>query len=72
MRKLNCVGLQCPMPGITTSKALKELQPGEVLEVTTDDKAGKSDVPRMATRLGFKVVSIEEKEGFFVYTIKKA
>ena len=72
MKKLDCVGLQCPMPGVNTSKALKELEPDEVLEVTTDHKAGSSDVPRMAKRLGFEVISSEEKEGIFVYHIKKA
>ena len=72
MKKLDCVGLQCPLPGVNTSKALKELGPDEVLEVTTDSKAGRSDVPRMAKRLGFKVLSVEEKDGLFVYTIKKA
>lgn len=72
MKKLDCVGLQCPMPGVNTSKALKELEPDEVLEVTTDHKAGSSDVPRMAKRLGFEVISSEEKEGIFVYRIKKA
>lgn len=66
------MGLQCPLPGVNTSKALKELGPDEVLEVTTDSKAGRSDVPRMAKRLGFKVLSVEEKDGLFVYTIKKA
>ena len=71
MKKLDCVGLQCPMPGIKTSRALKKLEPGEILEVTTDGNAGRSDVPRMAKRLGFTVLSTEEKEGLFVYTIKK-
>ena len=72
MKKLDCVGLQCPMPGIKTSKALKELESGEILEVTTDSNAGRSDVPRMAKRLGFSVLSTEEKDGLFIYTIRKA
>jgi tRNA 2-thiouridine synthesizing protein A len=72
MKKLDCVGLQCPMPGVNTSKALKNLEPGEILEVTTDHKAGRSDVPRMAKRLGFEVISSEEKDDLFVYRIKKA
>ena len=60
------------MPGIKTSKALKELESGEILEVTTDSNAGRSDVPRMAKRLGFSVLSTEEKDGLFIYTIRKA
>ena len=72
MKKLDCVGLQCPMPGVNTSKALKELGDNEILEVTTDAKAGRSDVPRMAKRLGFEVISSEEKDGLYVYRIKRA
>lgn len=71
MKKLDCVGLQCPMPGVNTSKALKDLGDNEILEVTTDDKAGRSDVPRMAKRLGFKVINSEEKNGLFIYKIKR-
>ncbi len=69
--KISCVGLQCPMPGINTSKALDQLKEGEVLEVTTDGMAGRSDVPRMAKRLGYTVVKSEEKDGVFVFYIKK-
>ena len=69
--KISCVGLQCPMPGFNTSKALDQLKEGEVLEVTTDGMAGRSDVPRMAKRLGYTVVKSEEKDGVFVFYIKK-
>ena len=59
------------MPGFNTSKALDQLKEGEVLEVTTDGMAGRSDVPRMAKRLGYTVVKSEEKDGVFVFYIKK-
>ena len=59
------------MPGINTRKALDLLEDGEVLEVTTDGLAGRSDVPRMAKRLGYTVVKSEEKDGLFVFYIKK-
>ncbi|MCX6011931.1 MAG: sulfurtransferase TusA family protein [Chloroflexi bacterium] len=36
--KLDCVGLYCPMPIVETSKKMKEVKSGEVLEVTADDK----------------------------------
>lgn len=71
MKKLDCVGLTCPYPGYNTRKALDQLAPGEVLEVTTDLKAGKSDVPAMAKRLGYEVVSAEDKGEVFVFRIRK-
>lgn len=69
--RISCVGLQCPMPGINTRKALDLLEEGEVLEVTTDGLAGRSDVPRMAKRLGYTVVKTEEQDGVYVFFIKK-
>ncbi len=71
MKRLDCVGLQCPLPGYNTRKALDGIQAGEILEVTTDGKAGRSDVPAMARRLGHKVLGVEELDGVFVYRIMK-
>jgi len=69
--RISCVGLQCPMPGINTRKALDKLESGEVVEIVTDGKAGRSDVPRMARRLGHEVLSVEEKDALFVFRIRK-
>ncbi len=69
--RLNCVGQQCPMPGINTRRALDELESGKVLEIVTDGMAGRSDVPRMAKRLGHDVLSVEERNGLFVFRIRK-
>ncbi len=67
--RLNCVGQQCPMPGINTRRALDELESGKVLEVVTDGKAGKSDVPRLVKRLGHEVLSVEERNGLIVFRV---
>lgn len=67
----SCVGLQCPMPGINTRKALDQIESGEVLEIVTDGKAGRSDVPRMAKRLGHEVLGVEEKDGLYYFRIRK-
>ncbi len=34
---IDCVGLACPMPIFKTSNKVKEMQPGQVLEVLSDD-----------------------------------
>ena len=33
---VDCVGLYCPMPIVYTAKKVKEMQPGQVLEVVAD------------------------------------
>ena len=43
--KLDTLGYFCPMPIIMTSKKIKELHTGQVLEVWSDDEGIKKDMP---------------------------
>ena len=45
---LDCVGLYCPMPIVKTASKVREMEPGQVLEVVADDKGIKSDMPAWA------------------------
>ena len=69
--KLDCVGLYCPMPIVETSKKMKELKAGEVLEVTADDKGIKKDMPAWCETTGNHCLSIEENNGEYKVLIKK-
>jgi TusA-related sulfurtransferase len=70
---LDCVGLYCPMPIVKTSQRIKELDGGEVLEVISDDKGIKSDMPAWASKTGHELLGIEEKDGeFHVFVRKKS
>ena len=70
---LDCVGLYCPMPIVKTSQRIKELDEGEVLEVISDDKGIKSDMPAWASKTGHELLGIEEKDGeFHVFVRKKS
>ena len=70
---LECVGLSCPMPIVQTSKKIKELKPGQVLEVTADDEGIKEDMPAWCNTTGNEFLGMEEKEGIIkVYVRKKA
>ena len=43
--KLDTLGYFCPMPIILTSKKIKEMVLGQVLEVVSDDEGIKKDMP---------------------------
>ena len=45
-------GLQCPMPVIKTSQAMKALASGQTLEVISTDKGALSDIPAWAKDMG--------------------
>jgi tRNA 2-thiouridine synthesizing protein A len=68
---LDCIGLYCPMPIYKTSQKMKELKPGEVLEVVADDKGIKKDMPAWCRTTGNECVEIEEKDGEIHVWVKK-
>ena len=45
---LDARGLLCPMPIVKTAKAMKELEPGDVLKVMATDRGSIADVPAWA------------------------
>lgn len=71
-KALDCVGLYCPMPIVKTAAMMKELEPGEVLEVTADDKGIIKDMPAWCQATGNEFLGAEEGGGEIkVYVRKK-
>jgi TusA-related sulfurtransferase len=68
---LDCMGLYCPMPIYKTAQKIKELKPGEVLEIIADDKGIKQDMPSWCRMTGNECLGIEEKDGEFHVFVKK-
>lgn len=68
---LDCVGLYCPMPIVSTAKKIKELSPGQVLEILADDKGIKRDMPAWCGATGNEFLGIEEEEGQYKVYVKK-
>lgn len=60
---LDCMGLYCPMPIYKTAQKIKDLKPGEVLEVIADDKGIKKDMPAWCRTTGNECLAVEEKDG---------
>jgi TusA-related sulfurtransferase len=59
--KLDTLGYFCPMPIIMTSKKIKELLAGQVLEVLSDDEGIKKDMPAWCQTTGHQMVGLEEE-----------
>ncbi len=74
--KLDTLGYFCPMPIILTSKKIKELTQGQVLEVVSDDEGIKKDMPAWCESTGHQMVGMEEENGadktIFKAYVKKA
>ena len=70
-QSMDCIGLYCPLPIIKTAERFKELKTGEVLEVVSDDKGIKQDMPAWCEATGHEYLGIEEEGGEIRVYVKK-
>ena len=70
-KKLDCSGLLCPMPVVKTTKAMKELQVGEVLEMLSTDPGSMPDMKAWANQTKHELLDAQEGDGKFTFIIKK-
>ena len=69
--RLDCSGMQCPGPIMEVFRSMKDLAPGELLEVTASDPGFARDVDAWCRRTGNTLVSNVERNGEFVATIRR-
>ncbi len=69
---LDCVGLACPMPIFKASNRIKELTPGQILEVQSDDDGIVKDMPAWCRLTGNGFLGITQENGeYHAYVRKK-
>lgn len=69
MKEIDCRGMACPQPVITTKKALEEMSQGEFILIV-DNPSARDNVERFAKTQG-ATVDIKEKGNDFYLHIKK-
>lgn len=57
---LDARSLLCPLPVLKARKALRALEPGQVLRLRADDPAAVVDVPHFCAETGHELVTVEE------------
>ncbi|MFD1205124.1 MULTISPECIES: sulfurtransferase TusA family protein [Sporosarcina] len=71
-RVIDAKGLSCPMPIIKTKKAIKEMQPGTVLEVLATDKGSTADLKAWAESSGNQYLGTVEADGTLKHYIRRS
>jgi tRNA 2-thiouridine synthesizing protein A len=71
-RKLDLMGLKCPLPALRTRKALRQLAAGDRLEVHCTDPLSVIDIPNLIRETGDRVEITERAEHRIVFLIEKA
>ena len=68
---LDCSGMLCPMPIVKTSKAMKELQAGQVLKMIATDAGSPPDIEAWSRQTGNELLRSTTEDGKFVFFLKK-
>jgi tRNA 2-thiouridine synthesizing protein A len=70
-RTLDCSGLACPLPVVKTSKAIKELQVGQVLKMIATDSGAPADMEAWSRQTGNELLSSSQDAGKYVFYIRR-
>lgn len=70
---LDCSGMLCPMPIVKTSKAMKELESGQILKMVATDAGSPPDIAAWSRQTGNELLlSTTNEDGKFVFFLKKS
>jgi tRNA 2-thiouridine synthesizing protein A len=68
---LDCFGLMCPMPIIETSRKIKEMDRGQVLEIHATDKGILHDMPAWCRQTGQEYLGDHREGDLFIVYVRK-
>jgi TusA-related sulfurtransferase len=69
---VDAIGFFCPEPIVRLGKAIRKLEPGDVVILLADDPTSKIDIPNWAETSGNELLSVEERDDVIEYRIRKA
>jgi tRNA 2-thiouridine synthesizing protein A len=68
---LDCSGLLCPIPVVKTSKAIKELEVGQVLQMIATDPGAPPDMAAWTRQTGHEMLESHEEGGKFIFFFRR-
>ncbi len=69
---VDCSGMLCPHPILEIAKRIRQLQPGQLVELLATDPNTRKDIPTWCQKTGNKLVRIEEKDKTIKFYIQKS
>jgi len=70
-KDLDTSGLNCPMPILRAKKALKDLEAGDILRITSTDPGSVKDFEAFAKQTGNELLESTTEGESFIYRLKK-
>ena len=72
-KMLDVTGLSCPLPVLKARKALREMAPGQTLELLVTDPGALDDIPDFCQSAGHELLDTSTIEGnVYRFVIKNA
>ena len=68
---LDVKGLACPLPVLRAKKAMRDVPPGEILEVLATDPGAVKDFEAFCEATKHTLVASSEDGGVFIFQIRK-
>jgi tRNA 2-thiouridine synthesizing protein A len=68
---LDCSGQLCPMPVIKTSRAIKEIQVGQILMLVATDPGAPPDMEAWSRQTGHELLDSHTEGGKFVFYFRR-
>jgi tRNA 2-thiouridine synthesizing protein A len=68
---LDCSGLLCPMPIVKTTKAMKDLQSGEILKMISTDAGSPPDIAAWSRQTGNELLLSTTEDSKFIFFLRK-
>jgi len=65
------IGQMCPMPIAHLAKKMRELNPGQILEIQADDEGAHADIPSWCEQTNNEFLGKEDAGDFYKYFVKK-
>ena len=69
--ELDATGLFCPEPVMLLHNKIRDIDVGQLLKLVATDPSTTRDVPKFCHFLGHELLESIEKDGSFVYLIRK-
>ena len=70
-KELDTRGLNCPLPILKAKKALSDMNPGQLLKVTSTDPGSMRDFQAFARQTGNELVEQGSDNGEFVHLLRR-
>jgi tRNA 2-thiouridine synthesizing protein A len=68
---LNLKGLSCPLPIVKTAKAMKDLGPGQLVEVFATDPGSVPDFKAWSQATGNALIESTQEDAVYRFLLKK-